>query len=33
MEITNAFLPGALGTIVMLHGQHYAKNWGFGTFF
>ncbi|MFT5785678.1 MAG: GNAT superfamily N-acetyltransferase [Ascidiaceihabitans sp.] len=33
MEITNTFLPGALGTIVTLHGQYYAKNWGFGTFF
>ena len=33
MAITNMFLPGALVKIVTLHGQYYAKNWGFGTFF
>jgi GNAT superfamily N-acetyltransferase len=33
MKITDEFIPGALGTIVTLHAQHYARHWGFGTFF
>ena len=33
MQILDSFIPGALGTIVTLHGQHYAENWGFGTYF
>ncbi|MEJ6709722.1 MAG: hypothetical protein QNK92_13165 [Amylibacter sp.] len=33
MEIVEQLLPGALGTIVALHGAHYARHWGFGTFF
>ena len=33
MKIITGFAPGSLGTIIALHGQHYAQNWGFGTFF
>ena len=33
LDIVDRFFPGALGTIVTLHGTHYAKHWGFGTFF
>jgi GNAT superfamily N-acetyltransferase len=33
MEILDKFVPGSIGTIVQLHGAHYAKHWGFGTFF
>ena len=33
MTIITEFAPGSLGTIIALHGQHYAQNWGFGTFF
>lgn len=33
MKIITEFAPGSLGTIIALHGQHYAQNWGFGTFF
>jgi hypothetical protein len=33
IEITDRFVPGALGTIVTLHGQHYAKHWEFEAFF
>ncbi|MCO4823759.1 MAG: hypothetical protein KC451_02775, partial [Amylibacter sp.] len=33
MKIVEQFLPGSLGTIVALHGAHYARDWGFGTFF
>lgn len=33
MDIADQFSPGSLGTIVMLHGKHYAEHWGFGTFF
>ena len=33
MKIITEFAPGSLGTIIALHGQHYAHNWGFGTFF
>ena len=33
MKIVEQFLPGSLGTIVALHGAHYARHWGFGTFF
>jgi GNAT superfamily N-acetyltransferase len=33
MQILNHFFPGAIGTIAALHGQHYAKHWGFGAFF
>ena len=33
MKIFTEFAPGSLGTIIALHGQHYAQNWGFGTFF
>jgi ribosomal protein S18 acetylase RimI-like enzyme len=32
MKIITEFAPGSLGTIIALHGQHYAQNWGFGTF-
>lgn len=33
MDISEQFLAGSLGAIVKLHGNHYATNWGFGTFF
>lgn len=33
MMIITEFARGSLGTIIALHGQHYAQNWGFGTFF
>ena len=33
MKIITEFAPGSLRTIIALHGQHYAQNWGFGTFF
>lgn len=33
MDISESFLAGSLGAIVTLHGQYYAANWGFGTFF
>lgn len=33
MQIETRFFPGAIGTIAALHGQHYARHWGFGTFF
>ncbi|MDA1237797.1 MAG: GNAT family N-acetyltransferase [Proteobacteria bacterium] len=33
MQIVEHFTAGSLGSIVALHGQHYAANWGFGTFF
>ncbi|PYG25012.1 GNAT family N-acetyltransferase [Pelagimonas varians] len=33
VDISEQFRPGSLGAIVMLHGNHYASNWGFGTFF
>ncbi len=33
MNISEQFLPGSLGAIIALHGNHYASEWGFGTFF
>ena len=33
MQVVENFTAGSLGSIVALHGQHYATNWGFGTFF
>ena len=33
MILTEGFFPGALGGIAALHGAHYARDWGFGTFF
>lgn len=33
MHIHTEFFPGAIGTIAALHGQHYARHWGFGPFF
>lgn len=33
MDISEQFLAGSLGAIVLLHGNHYATNWGFETFF
>lgn len=33
MKIVDHFVPGAIGTIVQLHGSYYATHWGFGTFF
>lgn len=33
MQIQTQFFPGAIGTIIALHGQYYARHWGFGSFF
>lgn len=33
MQIETDFFPGALGAIAALHGEYYAKHWGFGVFF
>lgn len=33
MQIQTHFFPGAIGTIAALHGQHYARHWGFGAYF
>lgn len=33
MQIETEFFPGALGAIARLHGEYYAKHWGFGIFF
>ena len=33
MKIHTAYIPGAIGSIAALHGQYYAKNWGFGVSF
>lgn len=33
MHIETQFFPGAIGSVAALHGQHYARDWGFGTFF
>lgn len=33
MNIETEFVPGAIGSIVALHGMHYARHWQFGTFF
>lgn len=33
MQVETTFIPGAIGTVTALHGQHYARHWGFGTFF
>jgi len=33
MQVVENFTAGSLGSIVALHGEHYAANWGFGTFF
>ena len=33
MNITHDFFPGAIGQIIQLHGTHYAKNWGFTSYF
>lgn len=33
MQIDTRLFPGAIGTITALHGQYYARHWGFGTFF
>jgi GNAT superfamily N-acetyltransferase len=33
MDISYEFFPGAIGQIIQLHGVHYAKHWGFTTYF
>ena len=33
LRIVERFPPGAIGSIVSLHGRHYAEHWGFGTYF
>jgi len=33
MQIETEFFPGALGAIARLHGEYYARHWGFGVFF
>ena len=33
MNITHDFFPGAIGQIIQLHGSHYAKHWGFTSYF
>jgi GNAT superfamily N-acetyltransferase len=33
LEIVKGFIPGALGRVVELHGEYYARDWGFGVFF
>jgi ribosomal protein S18 acetylase RimI-like enzyme len=33
MDITHEFFPGAIGQIIQMHGMHYAKNWGFTSYF
>ena len=32
-DITQGLVPGAIGTIVTLHAEYYARHWGFGTVF
>jgi len=33
MDITHEFFPGAIGQIIQMHGAHYAKHWGFTSYF
>ena len=33
LNITNDFFPGAIGQIIQMHGTHYAKHWGFTSYF
>ncbi|WP_341233815.1 GNAT family N-acetyltransferase [uncultured Sulfitobacter sp.] len=33
MDITHEFFPGAIGQIIQMHGVHYAKHWGFTSYF
>lgn len=33
MDISHTFTPGSVGEIIALHGNFYAANWGFGSFF
>jgi len=33
VEITSAYVPGALGRVVEMHAIYYARHWGFGPFF
>ncbi|HXX79279.1 MAG TPA: GNAT family N-acetyltransferase [Ktedonobacteraceae bacterium] len=33
IEIHKAYIPGAIGKIVELHGTYYAQHWRFGLFF
>ena len=32
-EILTGYRPGAIGAIVRLHAEYYAREWGFGVFF
>ncbi len=31
--ITKGYMPGAIGRVVEMHGDYYARHWGFGLFF
>jgi len=33
VQILYGYIPGAIGKVVELHGNYYAKHWGFGLFF
>ncbi len=33
IKILKGYMPGALGRVVELHGQYYAENWGFESYF
>lgn len=32
-EILTGYRPGAIGAVAGLHGEYYAREWGFGVFF
>jgi GNAT superfamily N-acetyltransferase len=33
IEISRGYAPGAIGRVVEMHGDYYARRWGFGIFF
>jgi len=32
-EVVIGYIPGAIGRVAQLHGEYYARHWGFGAFF
>jgi len=33
IEISRGYTPGAIGRVVEMHGDYYARRWGFGFYF
>jgi hypothetical protein len=33
VRISKGYAPGAIGRVVEMHGDYYARHWGFGVFF